>query len=283
MRKFYKNLSYLTAIFFTLGIIAAYYFLYIFPDRLVANSHGALSNLDIPKIKPALNELYWVMGIVLFLGLVSIIMLILGNDRREEESNVVYIEKFRDRKKDSKDKKEGSEEDEDEASHDERLQEINKILQRKLAPKEMADKVMSQICNEIEASQGAFYTAQTDTEPRTISLFSSYAFIMPESQTLTCEFGEGLAGQVAKENKSIVLDDVPDGYLTILSGLGKAKPSFLMISPVTKGDQLLGVAEISSFKKIEAHDEAFVKKALQRLAEHLNQKEEKKSSTKKND
>lgn len=283
MRKFYKNLSYLTAIFFTLGIIAAYYFLYIFPDRLVANSHGALSNMDIPKIKPALNELYWVLGIVLFLGLISIVMLILGSDRREEESNVVYIEKFRDRKKDEKDKKNGDEDSEDEDSHDERLLEINKTLKSKLAPKEMADKILSQICNEIEASQGAFYTAQTKKEPRTISLFSSYAFIMPESQTLTYEFGEGLAGQVAKENKSIVLDDVPDGYLTILSGLGNAKPSFLMISPVNRGDQLLGVAEISSFKKISSHDEAFVKKALQRLAEHLDQKEEKKSSTKKND
>ena len=44
--------------------------------------------------------------------------------------------------------------------------------------------------------------------------------------------GEGLVGQCALEKEKILLTNVPQGYVKISSGLGKAKPANLIILPM---------------------------------------------------
>jgi signal transduction protein with GAF and PtsI domain len=111
-----------------------------------------------------------------------------------------------------------------------------------------------------------------------ITLFASYAFVLPESQTISYEFGEGLAGQVAKEKKLINISDIPAGYIKILSGLGESNPAHLLLCPIMKDSKLLGVAEIASFKAFNKSHEVLVEKSLALLANDLEkgQKKEKK-------
>ncbi len=60
--------------------------------------------------------------------------------------------------------------------------------------------------------------------------------------------GEGLAGQVVKDNKAIFLSDIPEGYVEVVSGLGNNKPSHLVILPIYKNNNVVGIVELASFK-----------------------------------
>lgn len=55
--------------------------------------------------------------------------------------------------------------------------------------------------------------------------------------------GNGLLGQAAKENSTIIVNDIPDGYLTIGSGLGQSKPRQLIISTASSDNVVNAVLE----------------------------------------
>jgi hypothetical protein len=63
--------------------------------------------------------------------------------------------------------------------------------------------------------------------------------------------GEGLCGQAALEGEPLIIDNVPEDYLDVASGLGKAKPSFLYFLPIMKDKNCVGLIELATFKKIE--------------------------------
>jgi putative methionine-R-sulfoxide reductase with GAF domain len=271
MKALYKNLALIISLLFTLSIIGLAYYLFIFPER-IANQTHLISLMDIPALKPVLDELYIFTGVSVLLGFLSI-LLHLFTRNNEDDSNVVYIEKFKE-KKESKGKNEGLDQ---EAGVDEELKEINTSIKKEPNNKLKAEKLLSYLANQLEASQAALYIAEKKDNKNIISLFASYAFVLPESQTVSYEFGEGLAGQVAKEQKLINISDIPKGYIKILSGLGEANPAHLILCPIMKDKKLLGVAEIASFKAFKKTHETLVEKSLDLLANDLEkgQKEEK--------
>ncbi|MBK6263658.1 GAF domain-containing protein [Marivirga sp. S37H4] len=272
MKAVYKNLALILSLIFTLSIIGLAYYLYIFPER-IANQTSLISLMDVSELKPVLTELYLFCGASLALGFTAILFLIFAKNS-ENDSNIVYIEKFKDKKKD---KGNGANSEDNESIVDDELVDISKAIGQEKDVKKQAELLLSLLAKKLEASQGAIYKAGKEEKKNIISLFASYAFVLPESQTISYEFGEGLAGQVAKEKKLINISDVPKGYINILSGLGEAKPSYLIICPIMKDSQLLGVAEIASFKKFSTHDEKLVESAVHLLAGSLIKKDTDKS------
>lgn len=272
MKALYKNLALITSLLYTLSIIGLAYYLFIFPER-IANQTHLISLMEVPELKPVLDELYIFSGISILLGFISI-LLHLFNKNNDEESNVVYIEKFKE-KKDSKDI--AGEVDRD-GDVDEELKDINNKIKKESDNKLKAEKLLSYLADQLEASQGAIYLAEKKNNKNIISLFAAYAFVLPESQTVSYEFGEGLAGQVAKEQKMINISDIPEGYIKILSGLGESNPAHLILCPIMKDKKLIGVAEIASFKAFSKSHELLVEKSLALLANDLDkgQKKEKK-------
>lgn len=273
MKILYKNLALITSLLYTLSIIGLAYYLFIFPER-IANQTHLISLMEVPELKPVLDELYIFSGISILLGFVSII-LHLFNKNNDEESNVVYIEKF----KEKKDSKETSDEDSD-GNVDEELKEINSKIKKEADNKLKAEKILSYLADQLEASQGAIYITDKKDNKNIITLFASYAFVLPESQTVSYEFGEGLAGQVAKEQKLINISDIPEGYIKILSGLGESNPAHLILCPIMKDKKLIGVAEIASFKAFNKSDEVLVEKSLALLASDLEKGQQKEKKEK---
>ncbi len=65
------------------------------------------------------------------------------------------------------------------------------------------------------------------------------------------ELKEGLLGQVAADGRSIVIDDVPDRYLTIGSAFGRDRPRHLVIV-AAKADQIVNaVIELGFFEPVD--------------------------------
>ena len=56
--------------------------------------------------------------------------------------------------------------------------------------------------------------------------------------------GDGLLGQAIAENRTIEVKDLPDNYLYFGSGLGRAKPSTVIIAPTREDHDVNGVIEI---------------------------------------
>ncbi|GAA5026742.1 hypothetical protein GCM10011506_12690 [Marivirga lumbricoides] len=270
MKAVYKNLALILSLVFTLSIIGLAYYLYIFPER-IANQTHVFSLMDIEALRPVLLELYTFCGVSLIIGFLAIIMLIFSKNS-ENDSNVVYIEKFKDSKKD---KSQDFNNESKKAEVSVELTEVAQALSKQKDNKKKAELLLSTVAGKLEASQGAIFKAGKEGDKNIISLYASYAFVLPESQTVSYEFGEGLAGQVAKEQKLINISDIPEGYITILSGLGEAKPSYLIICPIKKDDQLVGVVEIASFKKMGKKEEQLIEDAMSLIAESLSEKGQK--------
>lgn len=131
---------------------------------------------------------------------------------------------------------------------------------------------LNAICKQLEAGQGAIYAVNESEEKRTVELQGGYALNIGESTTINYEFGEGLIGQAAVSGRSLYVDDVPEGYIKIVSGLGSASPKYLLIVPMKHNDQVLGVIEIASFTPLSEDSRKFAEEAGQLIANQINNK-----------
>jgi transcriptional regulator with GAF, ATPase, and Fis domain len=132
--------------------------------------------------------------------------------------------------------------------------------------KEVFTEALTQLCRKTEASLAAAYRTSHTEEYAYLELFASYAYSVPEGTSVTYRFGEGLAGQVAKQGNVVSIDDVPSGYIKVLSGLGQATPTHLMICPLKCDEAVVGVVEIASFTKFTEQQKDQVAQVLDRLA-----------------
>src|SRR6478735_5081187 len=87
---------------------------------------------------------------------------------------------------------------------------------------------------------------------------TGYALSISESATTRYTFGEGLIGQAAANGQLLYLDEIPEGYIKIISGLGSASPRYLLIAPVKNQETVLGILEIASFSPYSADQRKFV-------------------------
>jgi len=130
-------------------------------------------------------------------------------------------------------------------------------------------KCLSQLAKEKEISQGAFFISDKKDGKPVIKFLSAFASPDPENMEDILELGEGFPGQVAKDGNLINISDIPDGYLTIESGLGKAAPASLIVFPVKHGDKVLAVIELASFHKFTEDDELFFSELSPYIAEQI--------------
>lgn len=128
---------------------------------------------------------------------------------------------------------------------------------------------LNAICKQLEAGQGAIYVAVENEGKRIVELQGGYALNIGESTIISYEFGEGLIGQAAASGRSLYVDDVPEGYIKIVSGLGSASPRYLLIVPVKHNEQVLGVMEIASFTPISEDGRKFSEEAGQLIANQI--------------
>jgi len=116
----------------------------------------------------------------------------------------------------------------------------------------LADVFIRELVRYLEAMQGGLFLTNENDE-QTLFLESAFAYDRKKYLKKTIAPGEGLVGACALEKKSINLTELPTDYLEITSGLGEAPPNNLLLMPVMNEGTLIGVIEIASLKKFEAH------------------------------
>jgi putative methionine-R-sulfoxide reductase with GAF domain len=245
------NLNLLLTVLFIAGIGASLYVIYSLPVSLrLADGY-----------QPEFIRVYLVTGATLFVGLIT-----LTSSLRYKKEVIVFRDKVIDK-----------EEAQREAAEQAGKTTINlDVVRNSLSAatqKEALTQALHIICKQLNAGQGALYLAREQDGKRTVELFSGYALNIAESKVLKYEFGEGLVGQVAASGQTLFIDDVPEGYITILSGLGNASPRFLLLVPVKSNNRLQGVMEIASFERATEDERKFVEESAQLMTETILSKE----------
>ncbi|MFL6534668.1 MAG: response regulator [Pseudomonas sp.] len=66
--------------------------------------------------------------------------------------------------------------------------------------------------------------------------------------------GEGIVGQTVRQGRVIRLDDVPNDYLNVSSGLGKGRPNCVLVVPTRDDDRINGVVELGFLRPLTERD-----------------------------
>ena len=131
----------------------------------------------------------------------------------------------------------------------------------------LAEKIMSGLVKYLQANQGGLFIVQEkDGQLPELELLACYAYNRKKFVEKTIPIGEGLLGQAYLEKDTLLLTEIPAGYLQITSGLGEANPTCLLIVPLKVQDKVEGVLELASFNKFEAYEIAFVEKLAESIA-----------------
>ncbi len=124
-----------------------------------------------------------------------------------------------------------------------------------------SEKVLVNISKQFSIMQGLFFLK--DPQDKVYRKVGTYAYYSEEELR---EFTEdiGLSGQVAANKKLLNISNIPDKYITVLSGLGNSSPANLVIFPILKNNESIGIIELASFVKFDSFaEEVFMEFSLQ--------------------
>ena len=145
------------------------------------------------------------------------------------------------------------------------LASIGSMLQGHRDLEVVAELIMEELAPLLGAQHGTFFLTEDWSGERRLRLIAGYGLRADKDAPIQYRIGQSLIGQVAKSKRPIVVDEIPQGYIRISSGLGEAAPANLAIMPILFEDQVLGVVELASFTKFTPIQIAF----LEQLAETL--------------
>ncbi len=144
------------------------------------------------------------------------------------------------------------------------------IAQNKDSVQNLCGHVLSTLIKYIDAKAGAFYIANTDNQVN-LSLIADYG-LSRETKAKNSEIptDSGLIGASYTLRQTQLIENIPEDYLTINSGLGKADPKTILIVPLTYEDSVWGVMEIACFKQITTAEVHFAEKVAAITASSIN-------------
>ncbi|MFC2086407.1 cache domain-containing protein [Bacteroidota bacterium] len=121
--------------------------------------------------------------------------------------------------------------------------------------------IISNLVSYSDANEGGLYIINDkDKNDIYFELVSHCGFLKEKFSETRINIGEGLVGQCIQEELTIHINDTPDDYIKIASGLGKAKPQSILIVPLKLNDEIYGVIELESFNIIEQYQIEFTEK-----------------------
>lgn len=242
------KLGLILAVVFILGIGISLYAVFSLPSglRLNAGYEGEFATV------------YWILATTFIVGGLTVL-----NAMRYKKEVIV----FRDR---AMEKTAGQTDTDQEGKTTISLENIISSLGEAKNEEDAAERALHSICKQLDVGQGALYKVTQKDDKRYVELQSGYALSIGESTVISYEFGEGLIGQAAASGSTLYIDDVPEGYVKIISGLGSASPQYVLIVSIKEADRVLGVIELASFTRINEDQRKFVEEASALIAKKIS-------------
>ena len=122
------------------------------------------------------------------------------------------------------------------------LAQVNEELVGEKTITELANDVLDSLIGFSKSEVGSIYVLKNDQR---LHLAASYA-LNESALKKVFALGEGMVGQSAQSQKTIVLKDIPEGETTISFASGKVKPNNIIAISILKENKLMGVLELGS-------------------------------------
>ncbi|MFF4702839.1 HAMP domain-containing protein [Streptomyces sp. NPDC001288] len=134
----------------------------------------------------------------------------------------------------------------------------------------VAELIMDELTPLVSAQYGAFYLAEDTERGHELRLVGSYGYPDDTERPTRIPVGRSLVGQAARNRRIINVEELPEGYVTISSGLGQAVPSALVVLPIVVEEQVLGVIELASLARFTQIHQDFLTQLVPTVGVNLN-------------
>lgn len=128
---------------------------------------------------------------------------------------------------------------------------------------EIAQSAISYLAEYLKAPIAAMYTVDQNG---TSDLCASYAYTVRKDNANSFEIGESLVGQAVLEKKPIIIEQLPEGYVSIQSALGSAVPKNIIVYPLIYAQRVLGVLELGTLNPLTPAETDLLQKSASGLA-----------------
>ena len=125
----------------------------------------------------------------------------------------------------------------------------------------LGDRVLGFLTHYLDAQVGAVYIAEGEGFRR----FAGHA-LTPDQRDEVLRPGDGLLGQAATLDRPLHVRKVPEGYLSVGSGVGRGQPAELLIAPASVDGVVYAVVELGFFHPVLAADRELVDRVSESLA-----------------
>lgn len=127
------------------------------------------------------------------------------------------------------------------------------------------EQLLVRMSREFEIVQAVAHIKMPDNHFHMVATYAFYS----ETEVESFIEGETIAGQTAKNKEILHLQNIPEGYLSVLSGLGKGNPSHLLIIPIVYEDDTIAIIELASFVSFDEFGIKVFEKLRVLLAEYM--------------
>jgi PAS domain-containing protein len=131
--------------------------------------------------------------------------------------------------------------------------------------------LISNLVEYLGANLGALFFLNNEN-PSDVHFVQMATYAYEQKKILTNKIypNQGLIGRLYSEKKTIYLSEIPEGYITITSGLGSGAPKNLIIVPLMIGNEVYGAIEIASFNILKGYQIEFIEKIGENIASTIN-------------
>lgn len=130
--------------------------------------------------------------------------------------------------------------------------------------------IIRKLVNYLKANQGGIFLVKEEEDgEKYIELAGTYAYERKKFFEKRLSLGQGMVGQCVLEADTIYLEEIPESYVRITSGLGDATPTSILIVPLRLNEEVLGVVELASFNRFRKHEIEFVEKVGESIASFI--------------
>ncbi|WP_071460511.1 response regulator [Bacillus massilinigeriensis] len=126
--------------------------------------------------------------------------------------------------------------------------EIISLYHRSTDVDSLADQFLVSIGEATGTALGAFYLVEGEGDSKGLRKIAGYADHGGTAGKDYIPFRESLVGQAAWQKKAVFLEEVPETYIPVSTGLGEVTPRSVFILPVLSKEETIAVIELASMK-----------------------------------
>lgn len=136
--------------------------------------------------------------------------------------------------------------------------------------KELSFLIVQKLVTYLNVEMGTiFLTSDSEGDEKKLDTIAAYAYDRRKYINKSFRFGEGLPGTCALEKEKIYINEVPEEYSDVISGVGRAKPKYVLLVPLKIEDEIFGILELASFRGLEEHELEFLDQLAESIASTL--------------